>query len=368
MYRLLFRIVLLFILVTIFALGQNQAAGNSPSAGGKKYLVTFGESYSNYSPGSLMRIGVVFKNSCSDNVKVSQELMVLDSTGVKVWKTVINLELLPNGSFAVPLLVPVPKFPGIFTLTPGDSAGGNGEGIASFRFNVIQPKKSPRLTKILVHTPDNEEGLNKFLKIWEIKAPSISWGQVLLLGKRSRTLFATGDHDITQLVDRALKREMSVIFLDFGSASDGKAANPPKMALPFDISVSFIKASAPEQGYILKSDYKELTYNLQTSQVKNWNGYYGVTVPATDLRFDGKGVKINAYVTAGNNPYRFPVVELVPLNGKGKVYLCQLLTDGRLDESVKPARNQPGLPAYDPMAVQFLLNLISASVGDNLLK
>jgi len=368
MYRLLFRIVLLFILVATFALGQGQAGGNFPSAGGKKYQVTFGESYSNYSPGSLMRIGVVFKNSSSDDVKVSQELMVLDSSGVKVWKTVINLELLPNGSVAVPLLVPVPKFTGTFKLTPGDSSGGNGEGIASFGFNVIQPKKSPRLTKILVHTPDSEEGLNKFLKLWEIKAPSVSWGQVLLLGKRSRTLFEAGDHDITQLVDRALKREMSVIFLDFGPVNYNKAANPPKMALPFDISVTFIKASAPEQGYILKSDYKELIFNLKSSQVNNWNGNYGVTVPAIDLRFDGKGVKINAYVTAGNNPFRFPVVELVPLNGKGKVYLCQLLTDGRLDETVKPARNQPALPAYDPMAVQFLLNLISATVGDNLLK
>lgn len=368
MYRLLFRIVLLFIMVTNFATEQSQATRYFSSVGGKKYQVTFSESYSNYSPGSLMRIGVVFKNSSSDDVKVSQELMVLDSSEAKAWNTVINLELLPDGSVTVPLLVPVPKFPGTFKLTTGDAAGGNSEGLPSFGFNVIEPKKSPRLSKILVHTPDNEVALNKFLKNWEIKAPSVSWGQVLLLGKRSRILFATGDHDITQLVDRALKREMSVIFLDFGPANEGIATNAPKMALPFDISVTFIKAPTPEQEYTLKSDYKELIYNLKTSQVKNWNGYYGVTVPAADLRFDGKGVKINAYVTAGNNPYRFPVVELVPLNGRGKLYICQLLTDGRLDESVKPPRNQPGLPAYDPMAVQFLLNLISATVGDNLLK
>jgi len=35
---------------------------------------------------------------------------------------------------------------------------------------------------------------------------------------------------------------------------------------------------------------------------------------------------------------------------------------------VSPSRNQADLPAYDPIAVQFLLNLISAAVGDNLLK
>jgi hypothetical protein len=86
------------------------------------------------------------------------------------------------------------------------------------------------------------------------------------------------------------------------------------------------------------------------------------------LKLQSKGVKINALATSGNNPYRYPVIELISEKEKGKLYLCQIITDGRLDESVKPSRNQFSLPAYDPMAVQFLLNLISASVGDDLLK
>jgi hypothetical protein len=350
MCRLLFRIVFLIILLTSVAVQYSHATGHSPSAEGKKYVVTFGDSYHNYSPGGMMRIGIIFKNSTSIDVKVSQDLMVLDSAGVKVWKTFINLELLPNQSVSFPLMVPVAEFPGTYTLTTSDTADGNWEGIPSIVFNVIRPNKSPRLKKILVHTPDNEEELNKFLKTWEIKAPSMSWGQVLLLGKKSRMLFEAGDREICQLVDNGLED------------------NPHKMALPFNISVSFIKATAPEQSFILKPDYKELNYSFKTNQVENWNGCYGITVPATDLRFDGEGVKINAYVTAGKNPYRFPVVELIPLKGKGKIYICQLITDGRLDELGKPPRNQPHLPAYDPMAVHFLLNLISASVGDNLLK
>lgn len=359
-----------FVLCTFFTLitsVDSWAAVNRNAPEDNKCQVTFGESYTNYLPGSLMRMKIVFKNTTSEKRTVSQELLVVDCSGVKAWDTVINLELLPDGTISVPLMVPVPKFTGTYTLTLGDKAEMSREGIPSFGFNVIQPAKSPRLTKILVHTPDSEVELNKFLKTWEIKAPSISWGQVLLLGKKSGELFAAGDHEITQLVDRALKREMSVIFLDFGPAIDGKESSP-KMALPFDISVSFIKAPSPEQSFILKSDYKELIYNFITSKMETWNGFYGVTVPANDMRFEGKGVKINAYVTAGNNPYRFPVVEVNPLNGSGKIYLCQMFTDGRLDAMSKPPRNQPGLPAYDPMAVQFLLNLISASVGDNLLK
>jgi hypothetical protein len=102
--------------------------------------------------------------------------------------------------------------------------------------------------------------------------------------------------------------------------------------------------------------------------INKLNGYFGMAIPETDMRFEGKDVKINALATTGTTPFRFPVVELIPENEKGKVYLCQVLTEGRLDESVKPQRNHPELPAYDPIAVQFLLNLISASVGDNLLK
>jgi len=172
---------------------------------------------------------------------------------------------------------------------------------------------------------------------------------------------------IRLLVDRALKREMSVIFLDFGQ-EEVKEENFTKMLLPYEVSVSFIKAKGPEQSFVLKSGYKELTFGFTTSVMNPWNGYYGISVPATDLMFEGKGAKINAYATSGENPYRFPLVELVPKDGKGKLYLCQVITHGRLDESVKPPRNQPELPAYDPMAVQFLLNLISATVGDNLLK
>jgi len=360
-----FSICAFFILV----IGINgRATGQDNPGSDKKYQVTFGESYHNYLPGATMRMRVVFKNNSQDAIKISQELMVLDSAGIKFWNTVINLELLPHGSIIVPLIVPIPRITGTYTLTTSDSTGGNGVNVPSFPFNVAKPAKSSRLKQILVHTPDNEEVLNGFLKTWDIKAPTISWGQVLLLGKRSRNLYAAGDREIIQLVDRALNREMSVIFLDFGPAGYSDGGNPPKMALPFNITVNFLQASAPEQSFVLKSDYKELIFGFKTNEVKNWNGSYGVTVPATDLRFDGKGVKINAMVTTGNNPYRFPVVELIPETGKGKVYLCQLLTDGRIKESSSPPRNKPDLPAYDPLAVQFLLNLISATVGDNLLK
>lgn len=367
MYRLLIRIVLLWSIFGAIVGTGCWAAGNRSSGEEKKYQVIFSESYHNYLPGSLLRIGVVFKNSSSEAVKVSQELVVIDSTGVIPWNTVINMEISAKESVIVPLMVPVPKIPGAFSLTLTDATGTTDDSVPSFEFLVIQPQKSERLSKILVYTPDSEEGLNKFLKRWDIKAPELSWAQVLLLGKKNWTQYVKGDKAITLLVDRALKREMSVIFLDFGQ-EEVKEDSFTKILLPYEVSVSFIKAKGPEQSFVLKSGYKELTFGFTNSVLNPWNGYYGISVPATDLRFEGKGAKIYAYATSGENPFRFPLVELVPDNGKGKLYLCQIITDGRLDESVTTARNHPEQPAYDPMAVQFLLNLISETVGDNLLK
>ncbi len=367
MGRFIFRIVL-FLSLFVSVAGQSIRAVDSFSSGEeKKYQVTYGESYHNYLPGSLLRIGVVFKNNSSENLKISQSLLVVDSAGVKVWDTVINLELLPSGGVTIPLMVPVPKLAGTFKLTIDEGENGNNASTPSFVFNVIQPKKSPRLSKLLVHTPDSEEGLSKFLKTWDIKAPELSWGQVLLLGKKSWTQYVAGEKDISLLVDRALKREMSVIFTDI-APTDKDEDHLTKITLPYGVSVRFIKAKSPEQSFVLKSDYKELIFDFTANKMQPWNGYFGITVPATDLRFEGTKVKINAYATTGENPYRFPLVELIPKDAKGKVYLSQIITDGRLDESVTPPRNHPELPAYDPAAVQFLLNLISATVGDNLLK
>ena len=332
------------------------------------YHVTFSTPDPNYLPGSTMRVAVTFKNTTSRTIAVSQELMVLDTTNTKAWKTVINLELSFNQSITIPLIVPVPKSQGKFKLTTGQIASEGQESKPSFEFQVLQPAKSDRLSKIMVHTPDSEVGLNIFLKNWGIKAPTFSWGQVLLLGKKSWASYAAGDREMVLLIDRALKREMSVIFTDLGSIAFDSLVNFPKYSLPFNVTVSFTKASSPEQKFEIKQVNKELTHNFMKNAINKLNGYFGMAIPETDMRFEGKDVKINALATTGTTPFRFPVVELIPENEKGKVYLCQVLTEGRLDESVKPQRNHPELPAYDPIAVQFLLNLISASVGDNLLK
>ena len=332
------------------------------------YLVTFSTHDPNYLPGSTMRVAVTFKNTSSRTIAVSQELMVLDTTNAKAWKTMINLELSINQIITIPLIVPVPKSQGKFRLTTGHITSEGQESTPSFEFQVLQPAKSNRLSKIMVHTPDSEVGLNIFLKNWGIKAPTFSWGQVLLLGKMSWASYINGDREMTLLIDRALKREMSVIFTDFGSNAVDSLGNFPKYNLPFNVTVSLTKASSPEQKFEIKQVNKELTHNFSINAINKLNGLYGVAVPETDMRFEGKNVGINALATTRTAAFRFPVVELIPENEKGKIYLCQVLTEGRLDETVKPQRNHPELSAYDPIAVQFLLNLISASVGDNLLK
>jgi len=363
----IFRITLVCSILWIISGRSSQGSTVSSSAAEKNYQVYFGKSYRDFLPGSLMRLEVTFKNKTPGNLPVSQELAVLDSSGMKVWKTIINIDMTPEGVSIIPLLIPVPKIQGRFTLTLGRSSDISSGVIPALVFNVLQPKKSARLAKILVFSPDSETGLNTFLKTWGIKAPMFSWAQVLLCGKMSWQHFADGNPEITQLVMRALKREMSVIFLDFNSSVLSGTARK-KVSLPFGVTVNFIPEESPELSFILKSTYPELVYNLQPGQVIRWNGDDGIIIPSTDLRFEGKGVKISAFASASENSKRFPIVELTPLNGKGKLYISQLITEGRLDEPIQLSRFKHEISAYDPMAVQFLLNLISASVGNNLLK
>lgn len=343
------------------------ASIDSNSGREKKYQVTFGECYFNFLPGSFIRLEVTIKNNASIQQLISQELIVNDSTGMKVWKTIINLDLIPQGSSVIPLLIPVPKTQGRFTLTLGNSADRSSEEIPSTVFNVLQPKKSSRLSKIMVHTPDSEAGLTAFLKTWGIKAPMLSWAQVLLCGRTTWTRLSKGDPETIQMITRALRREMSVIFLDFGPGDTPETARS-SIALPFGVTANLIPVNYQESGFQLKSAYPELVYNLPSGIIRRWNGNHGITVPQTELQFEGKGVKVSAYTNATGHPGRFPLVELIPINGKGKLYISQFMTDGRIDEVVQPAHDKPGILAYDPETVQFLLNLISASVGKNLLK
>lgn len=332
-----------------------------------EYTVKFGDSYHNYIKGSHARIGISFKNKTINSVDVKQELIVLDVKSEKVWSTHINLQLKPDQEFTVPFMVPMPLLPGAYTLTIPETTAASVQLLPIFKFNVIEPHKSARLSKLQVVAPDWEEKIDSFLVTWGIKAPSIAFGQVVLCGKKTWQRYIKGDDDTHQLIDRALKRDMSVIFLDFGPV-EVKEGTDYKAKLPYDVKFDFIKASAPEINFIPERRMKTLIYDFPLDNFYSLNGLYGISIPPVDMRFEGKDVTISNYAYTGKKPFRSPVVELKPNNGKGKVILCQVITDGRLDEKLKPPRNKPELPAYDPLAVQFILNLISASVGDELLK
>jgi len=331
------------------------------------YTVKFGDSYHNYAKGNRVRISVLFKNLTSKISDVAQELLVLNSNSEKVWKTRINLQLKPYQEFIVPIMVPVPELSGNYILTIPKTAAVSEEQLPLFKFIVIEPHKSTRLSKLQVVAPEWEEKLDSFLVTWAIRAPSISFGQVVLCGKKTWQLLANGDENTKQLIDRALKRDMSVIFLDFGPV-EMKEGTEFKIKLPYDAKVNFVQASSPEVNFIPERSIKFLNYDFPSDHFYSLNGLNGVSIPAVDMRFEGKDILISNFATTGKKPYRFPVVELKPKIGKGKVILCQVITEGRLDEKAKTPRNRPELPAYDPLAVQFVLNLISASVGDELLK
>jgi hypothetical protein len=86
------------------------------------------------------------------------------------------------------------------------------------------------------------------------------------------------------------------------------------------------------------------------------------------MKITTSGGTLQNLVKAGVNPYRFPVVAIHGEKGKGSIVLSMLRTKGRLDEHSLVDINTSDELLYDPLAVQFVMNLISMSIDEKLLK
>ena len=96
MCRLNFRALLLILVIVTISEKFIWAANYYQPDTGRKYTVTFGDSFHNYLPKSSIRIGVLIKNNSSEIVKVSQEFVIIDTARMKVWKTICLLYTSPS--------------------------------------------------------------------------------------------------------------------------------------------------------------------------------------------------------------------------------------------------------------------------------
>jgi hypothetical protein len=342
-------------------------SGVSFGQGQKGITAEFNVADRNYLPGSNIRMDVTFRNEQQTIESVTAQMEIIDEASNKVWDNRINFDLNPEQEFKVPLVITAPQQDGNYRITINNDNLVFSGIIPVTEFTVLKPEKSSRLSKILVTVPDGENELHEFVENWEIEAPSISWGQVVLCGKQTWQRFANGDKEVAQLIDRALKRSMSVIFLDFGPAGTDSAESV-KIKLPFSVEAEFKPVTSNEGSFSILPEIKKMGYNLTNLNIASWNGYNGITVPPFEIQLKAKEIISTFYVRSENEPYQYPVVEIKSKKDKGKVILCQLIIEGRLDENNKSVRNRPDLPVYDPVAIQFLLNLISTSVGEELMR
>ncbi len=320
----------------------------------------------NYLPGSQFPMEVAFANKSDKSVALSVQGEIRSEDGKLIWDNQLNFELQALQEFKIPLRIPVPQTEGDYSLSFISSEALLTEPVPVVTFRVIQPKKSERLKKILVTVPEEEHALHEFIEQWELEAPSISWGQVVLCGRQTWQRFSNGEKETIQLLDRALKRGMSVIFLDFGPGKidQGEA---PVVRLPWGAKAEFHPLSAPGTGFTIVNKDKELSYNLADSTVLSLNGYLGQSYPSLSYTIQSKGLSVNHWIAVSDSTH-FPVTELKPVNNPGRLILCQLTTEGRLEKTTANQRIRPDLPAYDPLAVQIILNLISASVGEEMMR
>ena len=317
-------------------------------------------------PGQVIKVDVQLNNHTSRLVRSRTRLQVVNQGGLEQWSTLLKIPLQANQPFHVPMLVKAPETDGKYVLRALSDQSGEklSEDIS---FDVFQPEKSKKLSKIMVYVPDYEPDLQKFAEQWNIKAPSFSWGQCMLCSYHTWQRLQNGDTDVSADIERALRRNMSVIFLDFGPA-DMPDVDQQEIDLPFRITATFTGKAQPEKAFALLSKDPQLNYHLQNMESGNWNGFGEVTVPPVRMEVKVRGGSKKNLVQTGKNPFRFPVVSVSIGKGRGKVILSQLLTDGRLLKPEGKVSSGKDVLAYDPLTVQLVLNLISMSVDNSLLQ
>jgi hypothetical protein len=323
----------------------------------------------NYLPGSEFKVNIELKNNFSESKKVELLVETLNQNKEKEWSTVINVGMTGGMDFSIPLMVSAPQVIGecliVAKLRYDDNSSFS--NLSLLEFMVHKPLIPKKLGRSMIFVPEWEHDLAHLVKDWDLKAPSISWGQTMLCSYKTWKRIEDKDKETIKLVERALKRQMSVIFLDFGPdmIDDDYIRN---MTLPYDVEVQFHRNPSPETSFSLISNNKELWYGLYDKPQYSWNGLEKIIVPAVNMKITTSGGTLQNLVKAGVNPYRFPVVAIHGEKGKGSIVLSMLRTKGRLDEHSLVDINTSDELLYDPLAVQFVMNLISMSIDEKLLK
>ena len=317
----------------------------------------------NYVPGGLIRFDFGATNQSQSAKASTIPLEIRDQTGKVVWNNLINIEAGANHPVKLSLMANAPSAGGSYILTINGNNNRFAHPLPAIPFFVTEPAKPKLLAKILVTVPEGETELHHFVEKWAIEAPSISWGQIVLCGKKTWQNYIRGEKETINLIERALRRSMTVIFLDFQPLG----ANGESATVTLPLSVSASPDSEYEPGEIVQIANKEMLFNMPADQFGQLNGLNGNICHTTGFRVKGNKIDIEPLIKSEKREKVAPVVKIAAQNGNGTIVLCGILTEGRLDESVKKLRNQPELSTYDPVAVQFLLNLIAASVDKNLL-
>jgi hypothetical protein len=319
----------------------------------------------NYLPGSQFKVYVDLKNLLSESKKVELQIETLNSKKEKEWSTVINLELEAGMDFRIPLLISAPQVVGECMIIANVKNTGSKslQIISALEFTVHKPIIPKKLANSMIYVPEWEHDLLHLVEDWDKEAPSISWGQVMVCSRKTLRRLEDGDSETIKLVERVLKRQMSVVFLDFSPVRLNS-----EISLPFDINIQFSGNVSPEKEFTIISDNNELGYELYQKSQYSWNGSDRTVVPGVDMKVISLGKAPRNLVKTGVNPFRFPVVNIPCGKGKGDIVLCQLITDGRLDKHTIEGTNANDIVRYDPLAVQFVMNLISSSINEKLLK
>ncbi len=286
--------------------GNPMPVWSSMSAGWSPRSVSLDIWDVNYTPGQNLRVPLYYFNDSGQDETLRAFISITDNQG-RSFLRMGTEKLTPAYSHLIDTLTLVlPEAPGNYTLKA--ELVNTPEGVkypvsSSWDFRVFNAVIPDGLAGVKIYVPDWEDELKDMLSSKGLAvASSIDEGDIIVLSATSWERLASGDGEINKMLESSIGKGVSVVMLDVGPQSLGKAYPEQGESLysyeyPLfgGITVAFKEVSEPETNIFPDINDSTLWNHLPDYYRGMWNGLRGdLVVPAWEM--DVRGLNADMFL------------------------------------------------------------------------
>jgi beta-galactosidase len=264
----------------------------------------------NFLPNQRITVPIHFFNDLAKKQRLTIKITLIDSNGGMYYQQLIDKEIAASSHDSSSLQLILPNTIGDYRLSAeliNRPVGVEFPIISSWKIRIFNATVPQRLAKAKVFIPDEEKELQVFVNNQNLKKVLLSAANVILLSTNSWNSIEKGDKELKALIETAINKGVSVVMLDAGPRSLGKAypsengemklvdgtqtvRQPTLQEYPLfgSISLQFKEAAEPETHVFPSVKDSTLWNYTPKSYTGMWNGLRGnLMLPAWEMEVQG---------------------------------------------------------------------------------